>query len=58
MLIKQLWPVIKTRVKDPSLLLNTVNQFAGKQSEGEDLIIDIELISAKDHTHDSIPKDD
>jgi hypothetical protein len=25
MLIKQLWPIIKTKVKDPVLLMNTVN---------------------------------
>lgn len=25
LLIKQLWPVIKTKVKDPNLLMSTIN---------------------------------
>ena len=25
LLIKQLWPIIKTKVKDPVLLMNTIN---------------------------------
>jgi len=43
-LIKQLWPVIKTRVKDPVHLMSTVNQCLGQG--GENLIKDVELISA------------
>jgi hypothetical protein len=49
MLIKQLWPVIKTRVKDPVLLLNTVNQcVAGSKSPEQPFINDIELITNKE----------
>jgi hypothetical protein len=54
--MKQLWPVIKTRVKDPTLLMNTVNQCVGNankekgqaQLAEEKLINDIELLGPND----------
>ena len=37
-LFKQLWPVIKSKVKDPTILLRTINSVSGGQGtfEGED----------------------
>lgn len=52
MLIKQLWPVIKTKVKDPVLLMNTINQCVAPAQQSDNpvapLINDIELLSNKD----------
>lgn len=51
LLIKQLWPVIKPKVKDPALLMNTVNLCiqlmpnGGKDLSIAPLIEDIELLS-------------
>ena len=53
MLIKQLWPIIKTKVKDPVLLMNTVNQCIASQPKNTaganpPLIEDIELLTGKE----------
>lgn len=48
LLIKQLWPIIKTKVKDPVLLMNTVNQCVAtglKEQNESNFINDIELLS-------------
>jgi hypothetical protein len=50
-LIKQLWPVIKTKVKDPNLLMSTINQCVAPINSDNPivpLINDIELLSSKD----------
>lgn len=34
-IFKQLWPLIKTKVKDPTLLLKTVNGISGTTEDSE-----------------------
>ena len=46
LLIKQLWPVIKTRVRDPVSLMNTVNQCVSQSGNAPSLIEDAELMTS------------